>query len=103
MSLEAAAGKNPVNHTGKIYNVLAANIAAKASKLKGIEEVYVKIVSQIGRAIDDPHMANVQVLLEDGATFTGSMKQELNELVNSEFESIDKVTDLILQRKASLY
>jgi S-adenosylmethionine synthetase len=103
MSLEAAAGKNPVNHTGKIYNVLAANIAAKASKLKGIEEVYVKIVSQIGRAIDDPHMANVQVLLEDGAAFTGSMKQELNELVNSELESIDKVTDLILQRKASLY
>jgi len=103
MSLEAAAGKNPVSHTGKIYNVLAANIAAKASKLKGIEEVYVKIVSQIGRAIDDPHMANVQVLLEDGAAFTGSMKQELNELVNSEFESIDKVTDQILQRKASLY
>jgi S-adenosylmethionine synthetase len=48
-------------------------------------------------------MANVQVLLEDGAAFTGSMKQELNELVNSELESIDKVTDLILQRKASLY
>lgn len=103
MSLEAAAGKNPVSHVGKIYNVLAGNIAAEASKLKGIEEVYVKIVSQIGRAIDDPHMANVQVLLEDGAAFTGSLKQELNELVNSEFESIDKVTDLILQRKASLY
>jgi S-adenosylmethionine synthetase len=103
MSLEAAAGKNPVSHTGKIYNVIAGNIATKASKLKGIEEVYVKIVSQIGRAIDDPHMANVQVLLEDGVAITGSLKQELNELVNSEFESIDKVTDLILQRKASLY
>jgi S-adenosylmethionine synthetase len=103
MSLEAAAGKNPVSHTGKIYNVIAGNIATKASKLKGIKEVYVKIVSQIGRAIDDPHMANVQVLLEDGAALTGNLKQELNELVNSEFESIDKVTDLILQRKASLY
>jgi S-adenosylmethionine synthetase len=103
MSLEAAAGKNPVSHVGKIYNVLAGNIAVEASKLKGIKEVYVKIVSQIGRSIDDPHMANVQVLLEDGAAFTSSLKQELNELVNSELESIDKVTDLILQRKASLY
>ena len=27
MSLEAAAGKNPVNHVGKIYNVVAQHIA----------------------------------------------------------------------------
>ncbi|OYT60546.1 MAG: S-adenosylmethionine synthetase [Desulfurococcales archaeon ex4484_217_1] len=52
MSLEAAAGKNPVSHVGKIYNVLAKRIADKiAGKVHGIKEVYVEILSQIGRPI----------------------------------------------------
>ncbi|MGC8936724.1 MAG: methionine adenosyltransferase, partial [Candidatus Methanomethylicaceae archaeon] len=48
MSLEATAGKNPVSHIGKIYNVLAGIIANKVAELKGVKEAYVKIVSQIG-------------------------------------------------------
>jgi uncharacterized protein (TIGR03437 family) len=31
MTVEAAAGKNPVNHVGKLYNLAAANIAASVA------------------------------------------------------------------------
>ncbi len=49
MSLEAAAGKNPISHVGKIYNLLAQKIAQKlVSEIEEIEEAYVTIVSRIG-------------------------------------------------------
>jgi S-adenosylmethionine synthetase len=105
MSLEASAGKNPVNHTGKIYNVLAGQIANRLAglELKDVEEIYVKIVSQIGRRINDPHMANVQLLMKDGAPLTSNLMEEVNGVVDEGLESIEKVTETILHRKASLY
>lgn len=64
MSLEAAAGKNPVNHVGKIYNVLAKMIAERSAELPGVREVYVELLSQIGRPIDDPLIASIRVVPE---------------------------------------
>ncbi|MEM3675316.1 MAG: methionine adenosyltransferase [Candidatus Methanomethyliaceae archaeon] len=103
MSLEATAGKNPVSHIGKIYNVIAGIIANKVSELKGVKEAYVKIVSQIGRPIDDPHMANVQLLLEDNGSLTSGLKGEIEAIVNEEFDQIEKITEGILERKFTLY
>ncbi|MEM0136097.1 MAG: methionine adenosyltransferase, partial [Thermoplasmatales archaeon] len=64
MSMEAAAGKNPVTHVGKLYNIAAMRIAEQAIKESGgdIPEIHVRIVSQIGRPIDDPHVANIQIV-----------------------------------------
>ncbi|MGQ9759709.1 MAG: methionine adenosyltransferase [Candidatus Methanomethylicaceae archaeon] len=103
MSLEATAGKNPVSHIGKIYNVVASIIAKKIAELKGIKEVYVKIVSQIGRPIDDPHMANVQLLMESGTAFTSELQNEIDAIVNQEFDQIEKITNGILERRFTLY
>ena len=103
MSLEAAAGKNPVSHVGKIYNVMAQLIANKIAELKGVDEAYVKIVSQIGRPIDDPHMANIQLVLENGAPLTTQLNGEINGIVNSEFDNVGRVTDLILEKKVTLF
>lgn len=67
MGTEAAAGKNPVSHVGKIYNVLAHRIAKLIhGSADGIREVYVLLLSRIGTPIDQPAMAAVQVLLEEG-------------------------------------
>ncbi len=103
MSLEATAGKNPVSHIGKIYNVVAGIIANKVAELKGIKEAYVKVVSQIGRPIDDPHMANVQLLLESGSSLTSGLQKEIEAIVNQEFDQIDKITEGILERRFTLY
>ncbi|MEM3365776.1 MAG: methionine adenosyltransferase, partial [Candidatus Methanomethyliaceae archaeon] len=102
MSLEATAGKNPVSHIGKIYNVIAGIIANKVSELKGVKEAYVKIVSQIGRPIDDPHMANVQLLLDDNGSLTSGLKGEIEAIVNEEFDQIERITEGILERKFTL-
>lgn len=67
MGTEAAAGKNPVSHVGKIYNVLSHKIAKEIyEKNEGIKEVYVMLLSRIGTPIDTPQMATARVLLERG-------------------------------------
>ncbi|HTP04238.1 MAG TPA: methionine adenosyltransferase [Nitrospirota bacterium] len=65
MGTEAAAGKNPVSHVGKIYSVLAHKIARELYEhIEGIREVYVLLLSRIGMPIDRPQIATAQVLLE---------------------------------------
>lgn len=103
MSLEASAGKNPVNHVGKIYNVLAGLLADDIAKIKGVSEAYVKIVSQIGRGIGDPHMANVQLLMESGRPLSSGVRQEASSIIEGRLENVEKVTELILQGKARLF
>ena len=64
MSLEAAAGKNPVSHTGKLYNLLAGRIAqALAQELPGVEEAYCTLLSRIGAPVSEPQLADVGLRL----------------------------------------
>ena len=63
MGTEAAAGKNPVSHVGKIYSVLSHRMAAEIyQRVEGIKEVSVWLVSEIGAPIDDPKQVFVQVI-----------------------------------------
>ena len=67
LGTEAAAGKNPVSHVGKIYNVLAHKTAEKIYRnIEGVEEIYVLLLSRIGSPVSTPHMAAAQVLLSKG-------------------------------------
>ncbi len=62
MSMEAVAGKNPVTHVGKLYNILAQRVAAAiVSRLDGIGDAQCFLLSQIGRPIDQPQIADVRV------------------------------------------
>jgi len=76
MSLEAASGKNPVTHVGKIYNVLATQIASDIVKdAKGdIKTAHVAILSQIGKPVDQPQVAQVSLLTADGVSFSKVQK-----------------------------
>lgn len=61
---EAVAGKNPVSHVGKIYNVLAFQLAARIHKeVAGVAEATVQLCSTIGARIDRPAALAIQVSL----------------------------------------
>lgn len=67
MTGEAAAGKNPVSHVGKIYNVLAHELAFRIHRrVPGVREVTVWLCSTIGQRIDRPAVATTQVCLSPG-------------------------------------
>ncbi len=62
MTLEAAAGKNPVSHVGKTYNVAAREIVHRiAEEHPDIDQVYCYLVSQIGAPITEPKTVNIEV------------------------------------------
>jgi len=76
---EAAAGKNPVSHVGKIYNVLSFKIANDiVDKVEGVEEVYVWLLSQIGTPVNKPRLVSVQAVLEEGLNMDALEKPIVN-------------------------
>jgi len=90
LGTEAAAGKNPVSHVGKIYNVLSHKIAKEIyEKIDGIKEVYVLLLSRIGTPVNTPQIATAQVLLERGRKITDIAKKT-EEIFEKEFSSINK-------------
>ncbi|MBR9677703.1 MAG: methionine adenosyltransferase [Nanoarchaeota archaeon] len=101
-SLEAVAGKNPVNHVGKIYNILSQKIAEKISEeVEGIKEVYVRLLSEIGQRIDHPKMASVQIIPEK--ELTSSMEKQAKRIVDHDLNNIQEITRQVVQGKIELF
>ena len=90
LGTEAAAGKNPVSHVGKIYNVLSHRIAEKLyNGIEGVREVYVYLVSRIGTPIDRPQMAAAQIALQRGLE-TRDVARRAEEIIAHEFSAIGR-------------
>ncbi|HID80336.1 MAG TPA: methionine adenosyltransferase [Ignisphaera sp.] len=102
MSLEATAGKNPVSHVGKIYNVLASKIAERiVSQVRGVKEVYVGLLSQIGRPINEPLIVDVKIVPE--SVLSLDMKNEAERIVEEELDRVTEITKLILEDRVMLF
>ena len=87
---EAAAGKNPVSHVGKIYNLLSHEIAKEIyESIPGTKEVYVWMLSKIGRPIDQPIVAAVQIIPEKPESFN-KIKKEAERIVDYRLENIEE-------------
>jgi len=90
---EAAAGKNPTSHVGKIYNLLTYQIAKRIqTETHGAREVYVWLLSEIGRPINEPKIASVQLTLDPGTTLK-EVASGVQELVAAELSYIDKFSE----------
>ena len=98
-SSEAAAGKNPVSHIGKIYNLLTYRLAERVHKeLGNVDEVYVWLLSQIGKPVDQPHIIAVQLAHENGLDLK-VLQPKVNSIVEDEFDHLDKFIDELAHGK----
>jgi S-adenosylmethionine synthetase len=104
MSLEASAGKNPVNHVGKIYNLLGNLIANDVVKETGgnVKEVHVRILSQIGKPVDQPQVASLQILPADGVKLA-QVKGKAEAIAQSWFDQIDTIPRRLLTDKLTVF
>ncbi|HET6515165.1 MAG TPA: methionine adenosyltransferase [Thermodesulfovibrionales bacterium] len=90
MGTEAAAGKNPVSHVGKIYNVLAHSLARRIyGEIEGLSEVYILLLSTIGTPIDKPQMASAQVLTH-GRLKLRDISKKITAIIERELADIRK-------------
>ncbi|MEM2908654.1 MAG: methionine adenosyltransferase [Candidatus Bilamarchaeaceae archaeon] len=100
MSIEAAAGKNPVNHVGKVYSVLATKMAREiAEEYKSIEDITVGLLSQIGKPIDQPKVASVTFVSKDFE----KIKSKVRYLIDKGLEEVTEITPLIISGKISVF
>ncbi|MEM3596710.1 MAG: methionine adenosyltransferase [Candidatus Bathyarchaeia archaeon] len=100
---EAAAGKNPVSHVGKIYNVLTYKIAQHVyEEVPEVEEVYIWLLSKIGSPIDQPAVAAAQVIMKGGNSLD-KVRHEISNVLNYELENIDKFCMELAQGKIQTY
>ena len=89
MGTEASAGKNPVSHVGKVYNVLSHKIAREIyESTEGIKEVYVLLLSRIGTPIDKPQMATAQILFEEEREIQ-EVQEHVEEIFDNELRNIN--------------
>lgn len=97
MSMEAAAGKNPVTHVGKLYNLVAMKIAEQSYRDSGgeVPEIHVRIVSQIGRPIDNPHVANIQLVGTDEKT-AKKYVSDFKRIADDWLANLNKITNMLV-------
>ncbi len=96
MSMEATSGKNPVNHVGKLYNLLSKEISRDIAK-EGAEQAYVRILSQIGSPIDQPLAADIQILGPK------SLENKAYSIADDWLARIREMTELCLNGKAQTF
>ena len=104
MSLEAAAGKNPVTHIGKLYNIAAKEISQKIyqEEKDGVHEVLVRLVSQIGQPITDPQVASIQLVV--GENENHNVRKDIAKTIAEEhLENIFDLKDRILNDEITVF
>lgn len=100
---EAAAGKNPVSHVGKIYNLLSHEIADHIHReVEGIREVTVWLCSQIGKPIDQPLMAAAQIIPEREASID-DLRAPVDAVIDRELAGIHSFTERLAQGELTVW
>jgi S-adenosylmethionine synthetase len=102
-SLEAACGKNPISHVGKVYNVLALAAAQEiVERVNDVEEATVYILSQIGAPLDTPLMATALVRSANGR-LTPTIEGDVTGVLNDRLANVHGVREGILDREMCLF
>jgi len=103
MSLEASSGKNPVNHIGKIYNLLSDEVAAAVvDEVDGVRDLRVRLLSQIGEPIDDPQVADAQVVTDDGVA-VADIEPEVVDIIDDHLATVGGLTERVIDGEVTTF
>jgi len=102
MTLEAAAGKNPRSHTGKIYSVAARGIAEMlVAELPEISEAHCIMVSEIGHPLNKP--AAVHVRLATGDATLENLRRRVEDIVDRALARIPFMVEDFVAGKVDVF
>jgi len=103
MSIEAAAGKNPVSHVGKIYNVVARQIAESAvAEVHEITRARCLIVSQIGAPVTCPAHIAIDIATHDRRSVT-EVRKHIEAIAADRLARIPALADDFVSEKIELF
>jgi S-adenosylmethionine synthetase len=97
MTMECVAGKNPVSHVGKLYNLAAGLIADDITR--AIDEVAAAecyLVSQIGHPIDRPQLLELRIKPARGAS-VARLRPRIEEIAAAQLRRLGHLADDLLE------
>jgi S-adenosylmethionine synthetase len=100
MSLEAAAGKNPISHVGKTYNIAARKICEEIVEELSVENVDCYLVSKIGKKITEPQIIEVALV---GGNKESKTKRRIEEIVQEQLNKMPEIWRGFMNRSYELY
>ncbi|AWX32296.1 methionine adenosyltransferase [Methanosphaera sp. BMS] len=99
MSMEATSGKNPINHVGKIYNLLSNEITKEVvSEIEGVQDIDMIILSQIGKPIDQPRTATAHIQTKEGYEIE-DVEEDVAIIIDKWLKNITDIKDFMLEGK----
>jgi S-adenosylmethionine synthetase len=103
MSLEAAAGKNPVSHVGKIYNIVALRIAqAMAMASPDIVRAQCLMVGRIGAPVAKPAIVHVALATNEG-TPADRFKEQVAATAADQLNRMPDIVEQVLAGSIEVY
>lgn len=103
MNMEAAAGKNPITHVGKLYNIIAQLITEElVNDIDCIIEASCYLVSRIGSPINEPQTIDLQLILQDGIPID-SIRPQIEEIVQSNLSSSMNIQRDLIEGRIKVY
>ncbi len=103
MSLEAAAGKNPVTHVGKIYNVIARRIAETlVTMVPEVTAAQCLMVSRIGTPVTSPAVLQVKLATRDQFP-VAQLRRQVEEISVNALSGIPNLIDDFMAGKIEVF
>lgn len=95
MTMESVAGKNPVSHVGKLYNIAAGLLAERlVSEFPEVIEAQCWLVSRIGQPVDEPHATDIK-LRTRGQGLPAGMRAAVEVVARDEIRAIPRIADAL--------
>jgi S-adenosylmethionine synthetase len=100
MTMEAAAGKNPVTHVGKLYQLMSIDLSRRiVSEMTDIKAAECLLASEIGRPVSDPFLVDVALDTPPDSV----IRSRIEQLTADVLERTDELTDDLLRGRRSVF
>jgi len=106
MTIESVAGKNPVSHVGKLYNLAAGLVADRlVNALPDVRGAECRMVSRIGQPIDEPQLVEVRLSGGDAprtAELDPELRREIERIVREQLEQLPRLAEALIRGEVQL-
>lgn len=103
MTMEGVAGKNPVSHVGKLYNIVARDIAAAI--LREIPEfaaVECYLASRIGAPVAEPDFIHLRVAPRD-SRLIAHVELQIATILHTQLAALNNLWQRLLDRSCAVF
>jgi S-adenosylmethionine synthetase len=103
MVMEAAAGKNPLSHPGKLYGILAHRMAhGLVDRLPEVTEAHCLLVSRIGHPLQRPALAEIR-LRAPGLHRLESLRPRVEQILEEHLDGAAELWREIVEGSVTLF